>query len=172
VPSASECDVKPRVRAYIPMYLLCQPFHIEHIPTCRRADQSNIITSPILNGEHARRGHVRKSDCCLRPVAEGASTHRLRGNRLRALGDCGSFSVAGRRASTAIRGNRPGNATCNKDGFPESSSVVARQSCNEPAAGGEFVQELRILVFQSWLFGTKESPCGAEEASRRHLHTG
>ena len=84
------------------MYLSSQPFHIEHIPRCRRADQSNIIASPILNGEHARRGHVRKPDCCLRPVAECASTHRLRGNCHRALRDCGSFPVAGRRASAAV----------------------------------------------------------------------
>jgi hypothetical protein len=122
------------------MYLSSQPFHIEHIPRCRRADQSNIIASPILNGEHARRGHVRKPDCCLRPVAECASTHRLRGNCHRALRDCGSFPVAGRRASTAVLGNRPGTGTCSKDGFPESSSVVTRQDCDEPAAVGEFVQ--------------------------------
>ena len=142
-----ECNVKPRVRGYIPMYLSSQPFHIEHIPRCRKADQSNMIASPILNGEHARRGHVRKPDCCLRPIAECASTHRLRGNCHRALRDCGSFPVAGRRASTAVRGNRPGTGTCSKDGFSESSSVVTRQDCDEPAADGEFVQELRILVF-------------------------
>jgi hypothetical protein len=76
-----------------------------------------------------------------------ASTHRLRGNCHRALRDCGSFPVAGRRASAAVRGNGPGTGTCSKDGFSESSSVVTRQDCDEPAAVGEFVQELRILVF-------------------------
>src|SRR6476620_8830112 len=127
---------------------------------------------PDIEWEHVRRGRVRKPDCCLRPVAECASAHRLRGNWHRALRDCGSFPVAGRRASTAVRVSRTGTATSNKDGFRESSSVVARRYCDEPAAGGEFLQELRILVSQSWLFGTKESPCGADEAPSRHLHHG
>jgi hypothetical protein len=48
VPTVSESDVKPCVRAYIPMYLPTQPFNIEHIPRCRREDQNNLITSPIL----------------------------------------------------------------------------------------------------------------------------
>jgi len=48
--AASKCNVKPCVHACIPMYPPSQPFHIEHIPRCRRWDQSNIIASPILNG--------------------------------------------------------------------------------------------------------------------------